>query len=138
MGRGAAGLASQGTLLELPQCRLEQLAKILVPRPPRLFPPTPAQRRPALPRARGLPTFEGLSARWAVQGQEFAFFDVRVLCRALMDPARRDEALTRAMETQTAVFDDVSSPQACSFVAHSDEKRRSRLPSAMSVKPHAT
>jgi len=64
-GRGAAGLASQGTLLELPQCRLEQLAKILVPRPPRLFPPTPAQRRPALPRARGLPTFEGLSARWA-------------------------------------------------------------------------
>ncbi len=42
-----------------------------------------------------------------VRGQDLAFFDVRSLSRALMDPARRDETLARALEADTLVLDDV-------------------------------
>ena len=52
-------------------------------------------------------TFAAVGALRSALGNELAFFDVRALSRALMDPARRDETLARALETQTIVLDDV-------------------------------
>jgi len=52
-------------------------------------------------------TYAAVGGMRNVRGQDLAFFDVRSLSRALMDPARRDETLARALEADTLVLDDV-------------------------------
>jgi len=54
-------------------------------------------------------TFAGVGILRSARAEDFAFYDIRTLSRALMNPQTRDAALERALSTYRLMLDDVGS-----------------------------